>query len=322
MSTLTLTSLVSEFGAYYIPEGQNEARLKQLLRQSAVTPSKAKLVLTDGEQHRSSLSTLDEIIQPFQKTWTSKGTPTFTPKTHQLYNIKIDKDLSPDEIKKSWLAFLASPESEQDRSKWPLVRFVMEKLIVPRMAHDLETAAYYKGIFVAPTTGVAGAASTALQGLRKQLRDARTAGTNNNLAVGSVTASNIFDRIEAMGDQLGDEWEGVPSGIYMEPKYVRWYLRDKRNTHGTDVNYSPDKTVVDFRENLEIIGLPSMAGTGDIFITPKDNLAYFRRINGMSPLRVETAKREVSIFTDWWEGLGFEVDELVWYHDSSDASGS
>jgi hypothetical protein len=82
--------------------------------------------------------------------------------------------------------------------------------------------------------------------------------------------------------------------IYMDPKILRWYHRDKRNTHGTDVNYDPSKPVVDFT-NVELVGLPSMAGEKMIWASPIDNYLYIRKENGMKKPKVEEAKREVSL---------------------------
>jgi hypothetical protein len=88
-------------------------------------------------------------------------------------------------------------------------------------------------------------------------------------------------------------------------------LRDKRNTHGTDVNYNPEQPTVDFT-NVRIVGLPSMKGEKMIWATPKDNFLYLRKARGMKKPKVEESKREVFLMLDWWEGLGFAYDELVY----------
>jgi hypothetical protein len=128
----------------------------------------------------------------------------------------------------------------------------------------------------------------------------------------AVTAANAFDRVEEFVDGLSELTDaGVKSKIYMDPKIVRWYLRDKRNLHGSDVNYDPNKPVVDFT-NVEIVGLPSMSGEKMFWATPEDNFLYIRKANGMKTPRVEESKREVFLMTDWWEGLGFGYDALVY----------
>ena len=60
------------------------------------------------------------------------------------------------------------------------------------------------------------------------------------------TEANAFDRVEEFVDQIDSILDSQQMKIYMDPTIVRWYLRDKRNTHGTDVNYNAEKPTVDF----------------------------------------------------------------------------
>ena len=58
--------------------------------------------------------------------------------------------------------------------------------------------------------------------------------------------------------------------------------------------------------------MPSLAGTGVIFATPKSNYIHITPKKKMNPIKVESAKREVSVLADWREGLGFLFNELVY----------
>lgn len=305
------TDLVTDFGAYYINEGQNETRLLSALREKSVTTSYAKPIIHDGDVYRFSNVSLSEIVQGFQKAFTKKGDATFTPNEIRLRNLKIDLAMHPDEVKGSWLGFLAGLEP-QERASWPLVRYLLENEIVPAIPHDLETQAYFKGAYVAPTAGTATTTAQTMDGL-KTIITAGLAGDMTTITLtDAITASNAFDRVEEFVDGLSELTDkGIKSRIYMDPKIVRWYHRDKRNTHGTDVNYDPMKPVVDFT-NVEIVGLPSMAGEKMIWATPVDNFLYIRKANGMQSPKIEESKREVFLMLDWWEGLGFGHDELVY----------
>lgn len=309
--SIVKTDLVSQFGSHYIPEGQNEKRLLSALRQKAVTTSYAKPLIYDGDTYRFSNVVLGEIVQQFQKKFTPKGDIEFKPNEIKLRNIKVDLSLYPDDVKASWLGFLESV-GEQERKQWPIVRFMIENEVIPQLKSDLETKGYFKGSWVAPTTGTAGTAAQAIDGVKMKLDAGIADSTMQNIALSSgISASNAFDIIEEFVDNFDSLLDGVKMRVYMDPKVLRWYHRDKRNTHGQDPSYDPNKPTVDFT-NVELVGLPSMAGEKYLWATPVDNFLYIRRTNGMKKPRIEESQREVFLMADWWEGLGFGHNELVY----------
>lgn len=308
------TDIVAAFGNYYIPEGQDMDRLKSALRHTTVTPATAKPIIYDGEVYRFSNVIFQEIVQQFQKAFTAKGDLTFKPNEIRLRNMKIDLSLFPDEVKASWLGFLGSL-TVQERAEWPIVRYMIEKEIVPQLKNDLEVKAYFKGVYVAPTAGTPGTAAGTMDGIKKLLDDGLTAGNMKAVALSAVpTNANRFEMVEEFADGIDELLLQVPTSIYMSTKNLKSYLRDKRNTHGTDVNYEAGKITVDFADNLKLVGLPSMAGSEYMWATPDDNYLYLRRVNGMSDPKVEESKREVFLMLDWWEGLGFGYNELVYVY--------
>ena len=310
MSIVT-TDLVTGFGAHYIQEGQNEARLLSAMRQKSVTTSYAKPLIYDGDTYRFSNVVLGEIVQQFQKKFTPKGDITFKPNTITLRNMKVDISLYPDDVKASWLGFLESV-NDNERKNWPIVRYMIENEVIPQLKNDLELKGYFKGTYVAPTSGVAGSTTAAIDGVKMLLEAGITDSSMQSVALtDAITESNAFDRVEEFVDNIDSLLDGVKKRVYMDPKVLRWYHRDKRNTHGVDVNYDPNKPVVDFT-NVELVGLPSMAGETYLWCTPVDNFLHVRRVNGMKKPKIEEFQREVFFMTDWWEGLGFGHNELVY----------
>ncbi|WP_340074521.1 hypothetical protein [Leptobacterium sp. I13] len=308
---IATTDLVTQFGDFYIPEGQNENRLLSAVRQKTVTTQYAKTIIHDGEVYRFSNVQLTEIVQQFQKQFTPKGDATFKPNEIRLRNIKTDLSLYPDDVKGSWLGFLQSMD-DQERKNWPIVRYLLEKEVIPQLHHDMELKAYFKGSYVAPTVGTAGSTGQTIDGVKKLLDAGVLDSSMQSVALSaSVTQANAFDLVEEFVDSFDPLLEGTKMRVYMDPKILRWYHRDKRNTHGADVNYDPAKPVVDF-STCELVGLPSMAGEKYFWATPADNFLYLRRENGMKKPRVEESKREVYLMMDWWEGLGFGYNELVY----------
>lgn len=304
-------AIVAQYGDYYLNSGQNMDRLRSAIRQPSVTPSYAKPLIVDSEVFQMANTQLDEVVQQFQHKWTPKGTISWEPNEIRLRRMKMDIELYPDKVVSSWLGFLANI-NENERAAWPLVRYMLENEVIPQKAHDMETKAYFKGVYAPPTDGVAGSASNSMDGIKKLVDDGLAAGTMNAVSLSAVPdASNRFDIVEEFADGLDEVLDDTMMAIMMSKTAVKQYLRDKRNTHGTDVNYDADKITVDFKDNVQIVGLPSMAGSNYMIATPLDNLLYLRRVNGMKPVRVEESKRQVFMMTDWYEALGFGYDQLV-----------
>jgi hypothetical protein len=138
--SIIATDLVAKFGAYYLQEGQNMNRLKEALRQKAVTPSVCVSLITESDMYRTANASLGEVVQAFQKQFTPKGDITFAPNEIRLRNIKADVAIDPDDVKAKWLGFLASL-TEQDRIQWPIVRYILEVHLAQRIPHDMETKA-------------------------------------------------------------------------------------------------------------------------------------------------------------------------------------
>jgi len=309
------TDLVASFGDFYLEEGQNMDRLKSAIRLPSVTPSFAKPLITESDVYRSANVVLGEIVQQFQKAFTTKGDLDFKPNEIRLRNAKVDISLYPDDLKASWLGFLASLK-EEERAKWPIIRFALENEIVPQIPHDLETKAYFNGVYVAPTPGTPGTAAGTMDGVKKLLDDGLTATTMNAVALTAApTVSNIFDGVEEFADSFDAALSGTKMRVYMSATWLRRYFRDKRNTHGTDINYTTTGIqYVDFMPNVELVGLPSMEGSDYIWASPVDNFVHLRKVNGMKTPRVEESKRECFLMLDWSEGIGFLYNQLVYVY--------
>jgi len=81
--------------------------------------------------------------------FTQKGGLTVVPNEIRVFNIKIDDEFYPDELKASWLGFLTA--HKVSRTEWPLVKYLMENYYKKQIDRDMEMDEYYKGTFAAPT---------------------------------------------------------------------------------------------------------------------------------------------------------------------------
>lgn len=304
---LTITAIISEYGAYYVPGGQNEQRLKRLMLFGRETTKIATQVKTDATIYQMGNSALSQVVQPFQKGWTPKGDVTFTPNPIPLEKFKVDLDIYPDEIEESWLGFLAS--NNLSRKEWPLVRYIMEEHLVQRIDNDMESLEYYKGEKTAVVAGTAGATGTTMDGLKKTLITDKV----NHLTMAALSASTIYDQVEEAYESISEAYQNAPMLVCMSPKWKRAFLKDKRAAGFYEITKPGEiSDTLDFTPG-KVCGLPSMIGTDDIFITPVSNLIHPTKKGGnANTFKVEESKRCVSIMTDWYEGLGFGINAAVW----------
>ncbi|MDR0543405.1 MAG: hypothetical protein LBH19_14510 [Dysgonamonadaceae bacterium] len=307
--------IVTEYGAYYIKSEQNQQRLRRLLLFGRETTKIARQIKTEDTVYRMATSSLSPVVQPFQKTFTPKGDLTFKPNPIPLYNIKADLLLYPDDIKNSWLAFL---ESENfDRRQWPLIRYIMENHLIQKIEDDMETKAYYLGVRVEPVSGTASDPEKSMNGLQYLLKN--NTGINR-LTMDPLEASTIYDQIEETYEQVSEVYQSKQMLICLAPKWQRAFLRDKR-AQGYYQYTTPGQidNTLDFSP-AKVHALPSMIGTDDIFITPYQNLVHVTKYGANSAkFEVEKVDRSVKIYTDWYEGFGFELNEVVWTNVSAPA---
>lgn len=308
---IAVGDVVTEYGAYYEKSGQNKSRILQMLFQGTETEKQMTKMKTDQTIFKLSQGVIDDLVQPFQKAFTPKGTVTFTPNPIELDHIKVDFKMFPDDIEAMWLGFLASDNLK--RTEWPFVRYAIEKYLIPKILDNLELKEVYKGVAATPTPGTAGATGTSLTGLQKKIQTAIDAGTANSVILGTLTPSNIFDAVETFIDAISTRYQTVKMPVCMDPVLVKWFFRDKRSKGFYQI--SSDKQIdnsIDFSQQY-VVPLPSMHGTAEMFATPKANMLYLtKKDQNKSKFEIQGVDREVKLLTDWYEGVGFGINEIVW----------
>lgn len=319
--SITVSDIVREYGAFYENAGQNKTRILNLLTQGRELTGFCTPIKTDNTIFRLSNAAFQSLVQPFQKSFTQKGGATFTPNEIRVFNMKIDDEFYPDDIKATWLGFLAA--SKVSREEWPLVRWLIEEYYMKQIDRDMELNEYYKGVYVAPTTNVAGPDGTGMNGLQMQIQAGVDAGTMNSINIGTLNPSTIFDQVEEFTDYISEVYQGVPMSIFMSKYWYKKYMQDKRaqgfyqKTSDAQIDAGIDFTP------QSVVGLAAMTGTNDIFCTPKANLIHVTSETlTKNQFKLEESKRVVSVMADWWEGLGFGINQAVWTSIRPTGSGS
>jgi len=291
---MTIADIITEFGAYYLKNGQNMNRLMRQLRQTLVTTSVFTEINSDETVWRASESRHGRVIQPFQKAWTPIGEVEFKPVAIESFKLKSDVQDYPDDLESTWLGFLSS--NNLDRKQWPFVRWWVEQELLPQVKEDVELNEIWSGVFAAPTPGTPGDAGTSMNGIRKAINDQVTATRITTIATGAPDASdaNWVGQIEDFADAINQKYWMIPMQLCMNPTLARRFQRT----------------------NLRVKALPSMGTSTKIWCTPKNNSILLTKRKGMmDKMQPESVDRLVKLFTDFWMGVGFVIPEIVFTND-------
>lgn len=320
--SLNVTDVVTQFGAHYKPGSDNQKNLRNMLYKVIETAQYFSNRPTSDTIWRGNLASLNRIVQPFQKAYTPISTTTFKPNQFDLYKLKIDLQETPDDLEATYLGFLADIE-EIERAKWPFVRWWMEKHVMPKKDEDLETNEYFGGVYAAPTTGTAGAAGTAMNGLRKVIRGYNTAGRTNlgngAIATGAASASDedFCEQVEQFVTEIPTLFRDKVDFIFMSKTNELKYKRGKRAKYNTNYSQTGDLMNLEDFPNAKVKGLESHTGSDLMWTTIKDNRIRPTKKAGLADTMLvkEFAPRVVSAYTDWWEALNYEVPEFLFHND-------
>lgn len=315
-TTITTTDIVSEFGAYYLNSGQN---MKDLVKQ-VYRPSKTQELFTpfttDDTIIRKGESRFTRILQPFQKAFTPIGSLTFKPVTIPLFNMKIDLQLTPDDIVKSWLGFLEG--DGLDRKKWPLIKWLLEVHVFEQAQRDWEVNEIYLGEFDEPVVGTAGDEGTAMDGIKKIINDWIDNGRTSTISSGAAEADPVdfCTQIEEWVKQLPKDYWKQPMTIAMSEDLELRYKDGKDAKYNTNYAKETVEATVKNFPNIKVGGYQSHEGDEKWWCTPKWNAVRGMKKKAlMQTVEVESDTRTVNIFSDWWDGVGFIIPELIFTND-------
>lgn len=320
--SINATDVVTQFGAYYKPGSDNQKNLRNMLYKVIETAQYFQNRPTSDTIYRGTLASLTRVVQPFQTGYTPISTTTFKANQFNLFQLKIDLQEDPDTLEATYLGFLAD-QPEQDRSKWPFVRWWIENHVMPKKDEDLELAEYFAGIYAAPTPNTAGPAGTSMDGLKKVIRGYNTGGRTNfgngPIAMGAPAAddADFCTQIEEFVGSINTVIRGKLDMLFTNKDLELRYKRGKRKKYNMFYAQESDLlSVADF-PSIKVKGLESHASSDLIWATiPANRIRPQKKAELANTLLVQQfAPRVVSAYTDWWEALNFEVPEFIIHND-------
>lgn len=328
--TINIDDLILEFGEQYIPGGQTAKSIKQQLYAVASIEEDFRMVPENGSHYVSVYSSISEVLQAFSIPFVTKGNLTFQPVKYELGEFKIDAQISPDKLWKSWLGFLAEL-NEVDRSKWTFIQWVIQNKLIPKAKEDYIKNVIYRGwkktgFNASPT--VDGAtftrefsseniqlpANASMDGILTILRKLSSRVNIVTLGAFSTTPLTFVGQVETFVDALPQEARDQIDFIYMS-EYWRNIFREGNRQKYFNGGAAIDKTLLDQIFNKESITVkvdPSMTSTSKLWCTPKDNRVRPTKVDASGRFDIQKDGRLVNVMTNWAKALVFDVPELVY----------
>ncbi len=313
-SVLTTSSIATEYGQYYIKEGQNRSRLYRALTQMPKTlENHARHIRTEETKYRMANYSFGSVVQPFSTTFNPVSDLTFTPNQIDLNKMKVNVRITPDEIEDMWLAFM-SGNATRTKKDWPIVRFIMEEYIANQIGADRENYIVYKGKYNAGGTTPA----DCMDGLHKKLHEG-AANTdypiNTITGIGELDSASIFDQVEAFDHAIDQLYWNAEVNIFVSPEWYRAFLVDRRAQTFYQLRNEGDfDNCIDFTgRRHKLVALPSMAGSKHMWACTPGNLLWLTiRDMNTSSADMQAIHYDVDVMLDWWEGIGFACNKEVW----------
>lgn len=276
-----------------------------------------------SDEHVGTNASIGEVLQPFHKSFQPKGEAKFTPVTTKVRQIKVDFLLDEfDKVYRTYLAFLA--DEEKTYKEWPLVKYIIYKLLVPRMIEDLNMASA-KGSYVANTGGVAKPAIDSVDGILTTVTNLVTASSLVPIATGPLVASTMVDQVEAFMKTIPNKFvkAGKTMPLLMSTSNARKYGADYISSYGPHNDYKGEGNSVTNKYPIigfsnPVIGLDSLEGSDRFVCTPKWNmLKCYDKINIPKKFDVQPFDRTLKLMTDFKRGYGFEATEMLFVNDQA-----
>jgi hypothetical protein len=313
LATITVTDLVTEYGAFYKAGSQALKDLRAKLFQPSVTEAFFTNRLTDSTRLELANSTITRVLQAFQSAFTPLGDTTFTPQPIILDHLKIDADIIPHDLMETWLGFLALNALKP--ADCPIVKYWLEELVIPKYWEDLEMYEIWNGKKLAIVPGTPSAASAAMNGIKEKLKGNGV----NVITMGAVpTDPTLFvEYVEDYSANIPELIRGKIDAHAMNPTLALRYkqgMRAKYNLH-----YAQEADLMKLADfDIKIKSLPSMTGHTSIWSTiPENRIIANKNSKNQGLFDIQVDKRKVLALTDFHKGIGFWDNKLLFRTDVS-----
>ena len=314
-NVIDISALISEFGAYYLDNGQGVKDLRAQIMDQNETDVLFMPWPTNDTIIRGANVDFGSVLQGYQVDFTPLGEMDISGRTIELGQFKIDIQRTPDTLVRSWAGFLTS--NKTDRTTWPIWKYITQSWLIPKSAEDWELNAVFAGVKGAVTPGTAQAVADAIDGIRKIINDAITATDITPIVTGEPSTDPVtwVEQVEAFADAIPKKFMPHIGPIAMSFTLYKRFKKGMRMKYNMNYQQADLVTVID--TNLQVVGLRSHEGSGKIWTTVKGNAVMpIKGPENQNVFEVEKVDRKVKIYTDWFKGVGFWRYDWIFTNDA------
>jgi hypothetical protein len=298
-SSIDISALATALGAYH-REHRDELVAEILLDEDFTSDMEVMDDITD-ELPLPSLA-LTDLIKPANATTFSPtaNALAFNARTLKVRGIKVDLQLIPQVLEKTWLGKMKKANDPWDL---PFEAFIMD-YINSKIKENLRLKAIWKGDYNAAGT----TPETTMDGFLTLIADEITATNITPIVTGAITSTNVVDKLELTYDGLGEAYKGVPTIMKVNPQIYDWYNRKYRVDFGSNQDYKGMKSM---RRPLdgtlcELVREPGLGTSQRVITSVKENFVYgVDSANGYS-MDVQKFDRTLKILIDFKAGVNFK----------------
>jgi len=295
------------------------SEMKQELRQSSEFERMLTPRACDHTYSAPNVS-ISEIVQQYQWKFTPKSSATFDAVDNTLQKIKIDVNFTADDLEKFWDSWKVEwHELGKDPMEWSFHRYLYDVVITPKIIEEMNRNAW-AGEYVAPTDGVAGVSINSVDGYRKKIADAITAGKVVPITTGALVDSTMVNQTETFTDSIPQPYRDLPGVIKMSKTHARNYYRDYRANFGTGngvINPNDELRIDATQKRIE--GVAAMEGSDRMIFVPTNsrNMIWGTRkgYSSFPMIRWEKFERSIKGLAEFYRFYGFEYWNNLFVND-------
>lgn len=319
-ATIDVEQLRTEFGTYLSQSGTNLQIHSQVFNGFTSAPYfRDVAALTE---YRAIQSQINSVTQQFNAVWTPAGNVKFTPITVKNFRHKINYPIIPADVLDSYLLYLYDETLAPDQM--PITKYIIHEQLYPKLLEDIEKRMIFKGKFVEKADPNASSTpEDSMDGLAYQLIKHK-ANTSTRIKFPPLTINwdtatplQIVQFFQSFVDAI-DKKFGITE-IFASDTIRTKYIRAYETVFGGGQKYvggmNPEAKI-DF-SSIKIVALDGMEGLPIVFATTSGkngNMIKLRYKNTPPQVINDVQKHgyEVRLFGEYWLGVGFEFEDLVY----------
>lgn len=313
-TTIDTAELQQEFGKYISSE---KIEILRRLTSGLTCTQHMTTVVTDKTEWRASQAIIDSVLQQFVPYWTPSKKAKFTPITIKNFFLKVNQPIKPADIIDQYFGYLYDEGLTPDQM--PIVRYIVEDLVMPKLYEDLEFAmAQGKFVEFAPTqdgqAAPADAAQAAMDGYITALKKLKaTAGNTVTWLLDGVTLThdNIMAEMDKVVMSIKPQYRYKKMSIHADPDLILMYQQAYLDKYKNRITEDEVKLKLNFSQ-FTFVPMEGMIGTGAFFITPKENFKHLmsRNVNE-AKIYMQVQNYDVKVFMEFRKGTGFAMQEAI-----------